>query len=157
MINFLPALRRLLICLIVGGAVIFGPATMPASALSASDTYEADVIKYANVERAKKRVALVKANSCLDRYAEAQAKAMATKKRMYHQSMSPILKACNLNLVGENVAFGYGSGKSVTAAWMKSPSHRANLLNSKHRLIGVGAYKDSRGYWYVSEVLGRSR
>ncbi len=73
---------------------------------------------------------------------------------MYHQPMGPILKKCKLSQVGENVAFGYSSGKSVTKAWMDSSGHRANLLNGKHRLIGVGAYQDSRGQWYVSQVFG---
>ena len=94
---------------------------------------------------------------CLDSYAESWARNMAKKQRMYHQELGPILSKCKLSQVGENIAFGYPSGKAVTKAWIASPPHKANLLNKRHRLIGVGAVQDSRGYWWVSEVLGRSR
>ena len=43
---------------------------------------------------------------------------------MYHQELGPILSACNLNGVGENVAYGYTSGAAVTAGWMGSTGHR---------------------------------
>ena len=38
---------------------------------------------------------------------------------------------------------------------MKSPGHKANLLNSKMRLIGVGAVQDKNGVWWVSQVFGK--
>lgn len=82
---------------------------------------------------------------------------MAKQKKIFYEDLRPILKACELVRVGENVAYGYASGKSVTAAWMKSPGHRANLLTPQHRLIGVGAYQDSNGRWYVAQVLGQAR
>ncbi len=42
---------------------------------------------------------------------------------------------------GENVAWGLGqqgSPSSVVAAWMNSSGHRANILNSKFREVGIG-------------------
>ena len=98
----------------------------------------------------------MKASSCVDRYAERQARAMAKKQQMYHQDLAPILTKCKLRSVGENVAYGYPSGKAVTKAWMASKGHRENLLRSEYRLIGVGAVKDSDGRWYVAQVFGRA-
>jgi len=40
--------------------------------------------------------------------------------------------------VGETIAAGYPSPKSVVAAWMDSPGHYAILMHSKMREIGVG-------------------
>ncbi len=43
--------------------------------------------------------------------------------------------------VGENIAYGSGdrsSPRSIRAAWMKSPPHRANILSSSFREIGIG-------------------
>ena len=43
---------------------------------------------------------------------------------------------------GENLAWGTGrlaSARSILAAWMASPGHRANLLRPGWRRIGVGA------------------
>ena len=51
--------------------------------------------------------------ACVDRYAEQQAARMAAERRMYHQDLGPILRACNLSAVGENVAYGYPSGSAV--------------------------------------------
>jgi uncharacterized protein YkwD len=42
---------------------------------------------------------------------------------------------------GENVAWGEasaGTPKSIVAAWMASPGHRANILNRSYRDIGIG-------------------
>ena len=42
---------------------------------------------------------------------------------------------------GENVAWGEGSRatpKSIMAAWMASPGHRANILNRNFREVGIG-------------------
>jgi uncharacterized protein YkwD len=43
--------------------------------------------------------------------------------------------------VGENIAYGTGdrsSPRSIGAAWMNSPPHRANILSSSFREIGIG-------------------
>jgi uncharacterized protein YkwD len=42
---------------------------------------------------------------------------------------------------GENIAYGggyLGTPKSIVKAWMKSPGHRANILNGSFRDLGVG-------------------
>jgi len=43
---------------------------------------------------------------------------------------------------GENVAAGYSSASSVTAGWMGSSGHRANILNGSFTHIAV-AYADA--------------
>jgi uncharacterized protein YkwD len=46
---------------------------------------------------------------------------------------------------GENLAFA----PDVASAWdslMKSPDHRANILNSDFRCVGIGSYKGLNGY-----------
>jgi uncharacterized protein YkwD len=39
---------------------------------------------------------------------------------------------------GENIAYGYPTPESVVNAWMNSPGHRANMLNSSFCDLGVG-------------------
>ncbi|WP_082530759.1 CAP domain-containing protein [Aeromicrobium sp. Root344] len=131
-------------------------ASAPASAVT-STTYESDVIKWTNVKRVDRDKVAVKSQSCVDRYAEKQAAWMASHGELKHQSMSTILNACGLSLVSENIAYGYGTGGRVVSAWMRSPGHRANLLNSKVRWIGVGAVQDDDGVWWVSQVFGRKQ
>jgi uncharacterized protein YkwD len=52
------------------------------------------------------------------------------------------------------VAYGYPSGSAVVAGWMGSSGHRANILNSSYRLLGVGAVQSSDGRWYAAQVFG---
>jgi uncharacterized protein YkwD len=43
--------------------------------------------------------------------------------------------------VGENIAWGTGvlsTPSSIVRAWMRSPGHRANILNGRFREIGIG-------------------
>lgn len=45
-------------------------------------------------------------------------------------------------LVGENLALGdFGSDSGVVTAWMNSPGHRANILNTHYQEIGVAVGK----------------
>ena len=47
----------------------------------------------------------------------------------------------SLYSVGENIAFGTlqdATPAAVVAAWMRSPGHRANILNSAFREVGIG-------------------
>ena len=146
----------LLLGLLGGLGLVALPFTQSAQA-SPSQTYETSVYNNTNIQRANYDRVALKGSPCLDTFAERQAKAMAEQRRIYHQDLRPILQACNLSTVGENVAYGYPDGKSVVSAWMRSSGHRANILNSNFRLIAVGAYQDSRGSWYVAQVFGRSR
>lgn len=126
----------------------------PASAVT-STTYEKDVVSRTNVKRVERDKVALKNQSCVDKYAERQATWLASHQVLKHQSMQKILDDCDLSGVAENIAFGFSSGKRVVSAFMKSPGHRANLLNSKMRYVGVGAVQDEDGIWWVSQVFGR--
>ena len=152
-----PRTIRSLIGGLLGAAALVAIPLSQSAEASPSGTYENSVYSNTNAQRAKYDRVALRGARCLDTFAERQAKLMAEQRRIFHQNLRPILEKCALSTVGENVAYGYPNGKSVVAAWMRSSGHRANILNSKFRLIAVGAYQDSRGYWYVAQVFGRSR
>lgn len=54
--------------------------------------------------------------------------------------------------VGENLAYGYNTPESVVRAWMKSKSHKANILNANYKYIGIGYTKKS-GKVYCSQLF----
>ena len=61
-------------------------------------------------------------------------------------------------VVGENLAWGsgaQGSPQAIVRAWMKSPGHRANILNGRYREIGIGTTLGSprggHGVTYATE------
>ena len=127
---------------------------LPASAAVSSSTYERQAESRTNVKRVERDRVALKHSSCVDRHAESHARWMARNQKLKHQSLRPILKRCKLTGVAENIAYGYTSGNRVVTAWMKSPGHRKNLLNSKMRYVGVAAVKDGNGRWWVAQVLG---
>ena len=121
---------------------------------SAAERYASDVVVATNTERTSRGLGALTPQACVDSYARAQAQRMATEGRMYHQELRPVLDACRLRAVAENVAWGYPTGAAVTAAWLESPGHRTNLLNPGYKLIGVGAAQGADGRWYAAQVFG---
>jgi uncharacterized protein YkwD len=49
----------------------------------------------------------------------------------------------------ENIAQGQTSASHAVTSWMNSSGHRANILNRRHRRIGVAGFKSPRGdiFW----------
>ena len=60
--------------------------------------------------------------------------------------------------VGENVckypAKGYSEqvARGMVRGWMKSPSHRANILNARFKRTGIGI-KQRNGYIYATQIF----
>jgi uncharacterized protein YkwD len=62
------------------------------------------------------------------------------------------LKAAGYRTPGaENIAKGYRSSGEVVAGWMKSPGHRANILNCGLRALGVGVHYGAGGPWWTQD------
>jgi uncharacterized protein YkwD len=145
------------IALLAVAAVL--PATLtsaPAvSAPSPSTNYANQAFKATNDHRATHGVKRLEKSACLQRFAAAQAQQMAGQRRISHQDLGPILEQCGLGLVGENVAEGYRSGRAAAQGWMRSPGHRANILNPDYNLVAVAARKGGDDRWYSAQVFGR--
>lgn len=57
--------------------------------------------------------------------------------------------------VGENIAWGQRSPAEVMTSWLNSAGHRANILDSRYRNIGVGCVIDAGGaYWWTQNFGG---
>ena len=55
--------------------------------------------------------------------------------------------------VGENVAFGWSSGKMVVKKWMESPGHRKNILNPDYDAYGIDVQSDKKGRKYFCQIF----
>ena len=138
--------------------VATGAASAPAQARAKSPEgkYAQLAFTATNANRAHNGLKALKPSDCLKRAAVRQAKAMAQQEQMFHQDLGAVMRECKLNTAGENVAYCYGTGKSVVNdGWMNSEGHRANILNPSFRLMGIGARKGHDGRWYVAQVFGR--
>ncbi len=115
--------------------------------------YEREAHATTNVKREHHGRAPLGRSACLNRMARAQAERMARRQEIFHQRLDTVQQRCEMGWVGENVAAGYSSGRAVVNGWMRSDGHRANLLNRRFRLEGLGAVSRD-GTWYVAQVFG---
>ncbi|WP_315789600.1 CAP domain-containing protein [Fischerella sp. JS2] len=108
-------------------------------------TFEQQVVKLTNEERAKNGLAPLKENAELNYAADEYAEQMSETGVLSHtgpDGSQPWDRAKTVGYeaqtMGENIARGQKTPEEVVAAWMNSPGHRANILNSKYTEIGVG-------------------
>ncbi|MQS03977.1 CAP domain-containing protein, partial [Streptomyces alkaliterrae] len=116
---------------------------------------ESQILKLVNQERAKAGCQPLRADASLARLARDYSRDMARRGYFSHtdpDGRSPWdrAKARGIsNMGGENIARGQANAQSVMDAWMKSPGHRANILNCDFRTLGVGAHFASGGPWWT--------
>ena len=138
-------------------AVVLACPGLAGSAQAASDpTYAASYATKAHVAtnqaRARHDLRALRKSRCLQTYAERQAAAMAAQGELFHQDLGAVLSGCHLSGAGENVAYGFATGKAVVKGWMHSPGHRANILNKRYRYLAVDAWRStSTNYVYVTQ------
>lgn len=127
-----------------------------------------NIIDATNVERVKAGLQPLKTNAKLA--ASAKLKADDMVKNQYFEHTSPSGKTVadlgdqvgyDYVVMGENLALGDFTGASdLLQAWMNSPGHRANILNTSYQDIGVyaeqGTYK-GRTVWFAVQHFGTER
>ncbi|MBE5827548.1 MAG: CAP domain-containing protein [Butyrivibrio sp.] len=55
---------------------------------------------------------------------------------------------------GENLAKLYQSADSVYTAWMNSPTHAANIMDSGYKTVGIAVCQTGDGSWYWAQEFG---
>ena len=115
--------------------------------------FEAEVVRLVNLERAKHGLAPLTEDWQLSRVARYKSEDMMSLGYFSHNSPtygSPfeMMRSFGISYrsAGENIARGYLTPAAVVAAWMNSPGHRANILNSTYTHIGVG-YVKTGNHW----------
>jgi hypothetical protein len=98
-----------------------------------------------NQEREKQSLSPLKINQLLVNSATAKAEAMLETDCWAHycpEGKSPwdFFKDANYDYLfaGENLAEGYSEDEIMMSAWMKSPTHRDNVLNGNFDEVGIG-------------------
>src|SRR4051812_7861822 len=137
---------------VTAAALAGGPAEANAKP---EQKYAQQAFTATNAQRTHDGLRVLRASDCLKHAAVRQARLMAAREQMFHQDLGRVLRDCKLDTAGENVAYGYPSGRSVVVdGWMNSEGHRANILNRAFSLMGIGARKGHNGRWYVAQVFG---
>lgn len=134
-----------------------------------SAEFEQEVVYLVNQERTSLGVAPFKRSTSLDEAARYHAYDLGQDDYFAHDSYDrqdgELVFVCSTwnrihnyydGASGENIAAGYTTPASVVAAWMDSPGHRYNILNSGSWEIGVGYFEGAGGYYtYWAQDFGR--
>ncbi|MEU6731112.1 CAP domain-containing protein [Nonomuraea wenchangensis] len=118
---------------------------------------ENEVVRLVNAERAKAGCGPLTHDAQLRAAAFGHSDDMAKQNYFSHTSKDGRSFTDRIRAAGftggsawaENIAFGQSSPASVMQSWMNSAGHKANILNCRFNLIGVGAAKNAQGriYW----------
>ncbi len=102
------------------------------------------VIELTNIEREKKGLGKVVENDALDKAARLKAENMFAENYWAHFAPSGktpwdfiLGSGYKFTFAGENLAKNFYTPEEVIKAWMESPTHRDNLLNSNYKDIGI--------------------
>lgn len=128
-----------------------------ASSNTANSSYAEEVLRLVNVERSKAGLSPLTTNTTLEAAADKRAQETAVSfshTRPNGSKFSTVLQEYGISYrtAGENIAYGQRTPQDVVNAWMNSPGHRANILNSNFNKIGIGVYQ-SNGVIYWSQLF----
>jgi len=102
------------------------------------------LIDLTNQERQKMGLSSVRENAALDKAAVLKAQNMFAENYWAHFAPSGktpwdfiLGSGYKFTFAGENLAKNFTNSEDIVKAWMASPTHRDNLLNSKYQDIGI--------------------
>ncbi|MBI3887705.1 hypothetical protein HY310_01405 [Candidatus Microgenomates bacterium] len=126
----------------------------------ASNISVGDLLRYTNDRRLANGQGTVVLNDTLSKAAGAKAADMFANQYWAHtspQGKDPwsFINAAGYKYLfaGENLARDFGDSKSVVDAWMNSPSHRDNLLNSRYQDVGFAVMNGKYGNYETTLVV----
>ena len=138
------------------GAVHLDRPVQGSSSVSAgiqSSSAASEVVRLTNSARSKNGYAALVEDGALSEAAALRAREIArsfSHTRPSGASFSSALSESGVSYLraGENIASGQKSASEVVNAWMNSPGHRANILNSSYSRIGSASVNiDGTLYW----------
>lgn len=139
---------------------LYSPEEDPDSFLTQSG-----IIQWTNIHREKNGLLALTENTRLNIAAETKIEDMFESQYFAHVSPSGE-KAADLAesaayefiVIGENLAMGnFKDAKELVQAWMDSPGHRANILNSLYQDIGIAVGRglfEEKSTWLAVQIFG---
>ncbi|MBE6961189.1 MAG: SafA/ExsA family spore coat assembly protein [Ruminococcaceae bacterium] len=122
-------------------------------------SFEKEVIRLVNEQRAKHGLQPLRENWELSRVARFKSQDMVDRRYFSHASPTygtpfQMIRAFGLSYrtAGENIAYGQRTPQAVVNAWMNSSGHRANILSTSYTQIGVGYVAD--GHYWTQMFIG---
>lgn len=129
-------------------APLFGPITSHATAKPSLDGRERAIVRAINRQRSKHGLSKLRSNSRLARAADYHSWEMLDADYFAHESRDGgpfdqrVRRFAKHKALGETLAMVGGCGRRaagrIVRMWMNSPGHRAILLSSSYRKVGLG-------------------
>lgn len=156
--------RSFILLSTISAVVGLGPASSTAFAQVCPTAWEREVVALYNQERADAGLPPLIMDVRLVQSARGHSEDMAIHDYFSHVSLDGttfdkrILAAGYPSPRSENIAAGYSTPASVVTAWMGSAGHRANILDSTAKHVGIGyAYQSGSTYGhYWTANMGTS-
>ena len=127
-------------------------ATSPTAA-SADTSPAALLVQRINTARAQHGLAPLRVSADLAGYARAHSASMSGSRTLFHTGDFRVL--CCWSSISENIAYD-GTARAAHRALMRSPHHRANILDPSKTAVGVGVVR-SGGLLWITELFRRPR
>lgn len=125
-------------------AMIFRYPVLPDVLGAESPITQHQILEYINQERQSHGLPTLELHPGLNQAAESKANDMLRSNYWSHTSPSgrepwDFVEATGYaySVAGENLARNFSSAQGMTAAWMASPSHRANILHTQYQETGI--------------------
>lgn len=139
--------RRALALALVAASLNAGPA-------AASTEREQALHELINQARSAQGLEELRLSDKLSRVARVHSAQMAEgAKVLYHSCLTCRIQSWDWSIAGENVGKAGSIGR-VHGLFMQSPSHRANLLRTPYRTVGVGIVEAAGRVWVTEIFLG---
>jgi uncharacterized protein YkwD len=133
----------------------FGVSRIPAEPLAA--VVAAVLVDYTNDNRAEEGLSELATSTLLESAAQLKADDMAAKGYFAHVSPDGSLPwdwmdraGYEYQYAGENLAVNFVNSSDVSRAWMRSPTHRANIVSERFTEIGIAT---SRGQYKGKDAI----
>ena len=129
-------------------AALFGVVAVASPAEAAAPTtvrMQSDIVYWTNQWRTKVGCPKLRLDANLARAGRNHSAWMARTGRFSHVGAGGSSFVTRVRATGytaprsENIAWGYRDGAQVVSAWMKSPGHRANIVDCRAKSFVVGA------------------
>lgn len=138
-----------------------GSGTPPSDAGTGEEAMARAIFDRANAERERRGLAPVGWNEDLAEVARRWSAEMARRGKLEHQDVQELLQGDELpgfRSVGENIFRATASVRAgvIHVGWMRSDSHRPNILNPGWDRLGVGVHCADDGSVWATQEFGRT-
>jgi len=143
-----------LVVLLTGALFVSSiPTAEPAEAAFEFKPSERRATRLMNRERVERDIGSLRLRPKLTRLARKHSRTMAAAGTIFHSDLGETVSGLSWSIAGENVGMG-PTIKGLHRAFMKSPGHRANVLERRYKRVGVGVIQRDGTIYITILFLG---